>query len=370
MRFQRTNWMAASLLLCLLSPTVVSAAKQELAQGEVLLERLSPAADWQRAARQRADQVLQRLAADDANGALAHLKSETSPLIHDQAVSWVLEALAQDRSSASGRAFVAEIATTSPKVWRRHEETRADWFEPMFNLPEQAAAIPALWRAAERRAFWRSALDSDAESALSALFGAGKEDAGENDLAAAAAIIAEIDPASLTRVEQAMLIEAKRVAAEPLPATLALAVAQRRPSEALLRPVLDAADPAQMIAVLRVLAAWPDPAAERMLIELERQPAWSSAATLALLPKWFDDPQKLPEIARRLADPERRASTASAIARRPSAAAIGLIERLQAKGQRGSISDGLLLSLDLLGSAEAREKAQQLRAAGSEEHQP
>ena len=167
-----------------------------------------------------------------------------------------------------------------------------------------------------------------------------------------------------------MVVEAARVSDAPLPSALALAVAQRRPSEALLRSVLDAADPEQVITALRVLSSWPNPAAERMLLELELQPAWSSAATLALLPKWFDDQQKLPAIAARLADPERRASAASAIARLPSGQAMDVIERLQSTDKRGATQDGLLLSLDLLGGAEAREKAQQLRAAGNAERRP
>ena len=169
MRFRWTNWTTASLLLCCVLPTVVLAAKSELGAGEVLLERLSPAADWPATARQRADRVLQRLAANDADGAWAQLQREPSPLVHDQAVSWVLEALAQGAASASRLAFIEQVAAATPKVWRRHEETRADWFEPVFNLPAQAAAIPRLWRAAERRAYWQSALQNDVKAALNAL---------------------------------------------------------------------------------------------------------------------------------------------------------------------------------------------------------
>lgn len=357
MRRFRQFGMVAMLIGGLLLGTA-EAGKRELGDREVLLEQLADNARWNDGARLNADRLLRHVVADQAELALLELDAIADPMLHDLTAALLLQALAEQTASSGGRAFLDGMQGRSPRVWQRHEETRADWFVPVFELQAQASAIPGLWQARAWRDQWRQRLVETADQAFEQLIKLerGASHASATELHAAAQSIAE-----LTQPEFEGLYRRLELSKKTLPPEIELSVAERQPNQRSLRRVIQANQADQMLRVIEILRQWPSPVAEQLLLDLESEPAWSSAATLALIPKLADSEHGKTAIAERLADPQRRASAASAIARMPEQQALVLLETVQTRSKSDHSLPGVLLALELQGGQAAQQRAQQLR---------
>ncbi|MBD8526927.1 hypothetical protein [Pseudomarimonas arenosa] len=351
----------AILLFSVLAAGSARAEKPRLDAQEALLEHLSPTPEWQRAAQLKADQMIVLLNQSEAGMALGVLDAIDDPLIHDQAAALVLQALPEQAASPARRAYLDGVQQRPQKVWQRHEETRADWFVPVFHIHAQARALPAQWQANEWRKRWLGRYASVSAQWVDQLVQRQGEATEEyqREMRVAAEVLASLPPQLFERVYE-RLIDVRS-----LPASIALALSGRAPAESLLRQVIDHGQSSEILGAIDVLRHWADPAAERLLVELEAQSEWSSAATLALVPKWVDKPAP---IVSRLADPKHRASTASAIARLPETEMLAVIERLANADKQ--IDQGLMLALELQGGEVAMRRAEAMLRALDQRKQP
>lgn len=342
------------------------AEKRELESHEVLFERLSQSANWHTDAEVEADQAMQLIDRDAPDLALSRLATVKDPLVEEEAIALVLRDLAALRANPARATFADAIAERGSIVWRRHEETRADWFVPLFELRAQAKALPALWRANQWRDEWNQQFEASSSAAVKRLIklNAQSDPSAEHEAGVAAQCIAAMSEPAVERLSSEVAAGQSKLAS--LPVSTLLALAERRPNPSLLEYVAQQGKPEQVLRVIAVLKHWQDPAAERLLLDLERRPEWSSAATLAVVPKLAGSEEGIDALRLRLSDPAHRASTASALARLPEQDALNLLNRIAEQAKRGAESyAGIVLTLELLDSPRARARAAEFRNAAS-----
>lgn len=294
-----------SLLFALLAVLDVSATNQLGPQQQLwTAERMTTEVQQDILALQAS--VDAALARDDGAGAVARLEGARDSLVQQWVAHAVLLGLAgQPRRDAHEP--LREWALQQPVTFlRRHEETAADWFLPLIDLAADARNLERGWREQAQRGQWQQRWTNDPRAALRAVAQASME-----DQARAGEALALLDATSFARWRTA----AAAVAPSEVPVALWLASAQRQSDAEAIANALANGDGEARLAALALISPLPDRAALPLLEQAERDPTLSSAATLALVPRLLAGADHHDQVLTRLADPQRRASAAAALAR-------------------------------------------------------
>lgn len=317
------------------------AAVPELPRGAMLVapETLAAAEPAALALEQRAGAALQ---AGDAPAAIALLAAETDPSVRELAADRLIERLRAGPPSVAGAALLDWLAARPAQVYRRHDETAADWFVPVFDLDGRARGTRLLWQQQAEREHWRERLAQAPQAALADL-----ADADAGALARAAEAIAALTPEQHAGVRAAL--------DGGSPAALWLASARRAPDLDAYRAVLARGGEAQQLElVASARIALPADAALRFLDAAAERPALASAAILALAPLAADHTPALERLDDLLSDREHGASAAAALARLPRPDRVQKIEALLETAPDATRATHLALALRLEGSPAAQ----------------
>jgi len=299
---------------------------------------------------QRATQAFAALQRGDVGAATRILQEASSALEAEWAADQVLQRLETEPPNESGRRWLAWAAAQPPRVFRRHDETVADWFLPHFNIAARAEGLLAQWARADARDACLDAL-TQAPTQLPKVDAPGLAQQGCADA------VAGLDDAALAVLRDAALA----MPTEVVP-SLWQALAERAPDSDVLVAALRYGDAAARLAVIRLAADRLPPAQSIAVLDhAAEQPELASAATLALAPLATTEPAALERLARRLGDTQLGPSAAAALARLPTPDRVKRIEALWSQAKTAGAREHLLLALDLEGSAEARALRMQWR---------
>ena len=308
-------------------------ATATLPPGAVLIDGATAKSDSARLAIETAT-LLGRLERGDDAGALARLQKISDPLAFELTAARVIEGLSM---TSKGDALLAALETVPTRVFRRHEETMADWFMPAFDIAGQAKSLREMRARRQRAAALRADLLADPAAAT-------KRD-GEWPQA-----IAMLSPQEVERVAEAIV--GQRAHADP-GAVVALAARSKRAD--LWDLALDTGAPVDVMPLFRQVDAQLSPdAAKAWVTRAARDPRYASAAVLAsarlpddALHAWLDDATLGP-------------SAAAALAQRDGDAFVGQVDALAGAKASGQRLRHVALALRLIGTPAALAKLQRL----------
>lgn len=288
----------AIVLGCLWGAACI-AATATLPPGAVLIDAATPKPDAAALAVD-AGAIVSRARGGDIDGAFAQLQAIDDPLRFELTAARVIEALPLS-PSAPGYDLLARFEGVPPRVFRRHEETAADWFLPVFDLAAKARGRRDLAVTAGRAQQWLDAFDEDAMQAAKRASDLARAPAthggpplppgtlashapGDIDVMRAAKLralpeaIRRATPAQVARIADAV---ARRKAPLDSPAQAALA---RRSGDARMWTLaLQHAAPVDVLPLFaQASASLGEKAARAWLADAARQPDYASAAALAL----------------------------------------------------------------------------------------
>jgi hypothetical protein len=319
----------------------------KIPEGGVLIDPANWSAPVERA-RADATAVLAEVGRGDAEAALSLLRGWNDPIRFEMAATLVVRRLHESPDAPVSRAVLAALASEPVRVFRRHEETAADWFMPVFDVGERAASALKLFEFQQARDAFASTLKSDAKSALRA---------PATSAAVVAAAIAQSDATVLAGLEDlAMRGELE------LPGVAWAALVQQRPTKVLFAHVLEHA-PAEHVLPLFPLATQSLPPADATawFEAAALQPELASAAVLGLGDIAATYPAAEVALARHLGEPKTGASAAAAFARLARPDRVARIERLLELAPSPAAVANLALALRLEGSEAARQRLHLLR---------
>jgi hypothetical protein len=320
----------------------IAAARDRLPADAVLLEQL-PAESLQAGAKLALD-LDRLLQAGQADAARARLIAEADPVIAEAAADALIERLRRAAPSRAGSELLQWLAGQPDRLFRRHEETAADWFVPWFAVARRADGTLEAWRRDQERENWHRRLAEDPAAAIEAL---AADTPDQQQRAAEAAL--ELSDAEIGR-----LLDAARVAPERLSADLWAAIGERSGDPQAAAEVLARGSQVQQLALIAAVPRRLPPAQAQALLERAgHQPALASAATLALAALAASHPPAADLLAHRLDDPELGPSAAAALARMPGADRVARIDAMLGAEPTALRSRHLVLALRLEGSPQA-----------------
>jgi len=335
-------------LACVVWAAAATAGTATLPSGAVLVE----SEQWNvPAGRAEADAaiVLQTLARQGAAPAIARLETWSDPARFEFAAAIVIETL-QAQPSASTSAteeFLSALERAPIRLYQRHEETAADWFLPVFNIPARAASARRLLAFAYERDALVVRLQSDPLTAL---------DEAKDSAQLLAASIERVSPTAVDRISTHALAEDITL---PSPAWAALA--RRKPEPAILLATLQHADALDVLPLIEELPPKLTPTiALDWLQQAARMPAYASSAVLGLGTLASRSPAAEAALAKHLGDPLTGASAAAALARLARPDRLERIDALLNKASTAEVVSDLALALRLEGSSAALERLQRL----------
>ena len=333
-----------TLLGALLAAGLAVAQTDRLPPGAVLIE-----AGTARAA--GVDAKLANLEAKLAVGAIddviAMLAAMSDPVERESSAARLL-----DRLQASGgdapTALLDALERTPVLVYRRHEETAADWFLPVYDIPAKVQSLRLLQAQRQAVAALRKTLqEKDADKAFAAAA------AADPRVAALA-----IDSATGTAVLR-LAAKSKRAATRlPSPALAALARRTRDPADLL--QALDRGAPLDVLPLFESTLPTLAPAdALRVLHDALARPDYASTAAFALVALAPRDADAASLLENALVAPATGASIAAALAHSPDG--LTRIDALLASATQPAALKHLALALRLDGSAGALQRLDRLR---------
>jgi hypothetical protein len=145
--------------------SVAHAGTGVLPPGAVLVDEATTKGDPARLAI-AAGEVLARVEAGDAGAAFARLGVITDPLQYELTAARVIDALMTHPRKA-GDALLARLEAVPVRVFRRHDETAADWFLPLVDVGARARSARRVIASNAARDAALAALAADPRSARS-----------------------------------------------------------------------------------------------------------------------------------------------------------------------------------------------------------
>lgn len=334
------GWLAAG---CLAWGGGVAAATATLPPDAVLLGPGEAALNDK--AMTLASTVLEDLAQDDAEQARSRLRAVDDPVEFEAAAAQVIQVLQAQAPSTAGEALLRWLEHAPTRVYRRHEETAADWFQPVFDLPGRAASARRLHVFAAARDQWVAALEASPDAV-----------ARVPDPGLLGAAIERLSEAASERLARA----ASRGGME-LPGPAWAALARRHPRADVLASSLREAPPLDLLPVFDAVTTQAEPkVALEWLTEAARRPELASAAVLGLGRLAARMPDAEAALAAHLGDPETGASAAAAFAQLDLPDRLARIDSWLGRAQTSGQVNDLALALRLEGSPAARRRLQAL----------
>jgi hypothetical protein len=338
-------WKPALSILCLALAADVFSATATLPPDAVLIELQ----EWKPpSGRAEADarDVLARIAANEPAAAVALMQGWQDPVRFELAAVIVIDALQASPDSPSSRAALAALALEPVRLFRRHEETAADWFLPMFDVGARASSTLKLFDFLRGRDALVATIEKDPIAAF----------APSVPPSLVAAAIGELAPQTLTRV--ATLAMGDRI---ELPSAAWSALARRQPSADLLAKVIEVAEPIDVLPLIPDVIRKIDPDVATNWLELTTTKSeLASAAILSLGTVAAKHAPAEAALARHLGDPKTGASAAAAFARLDRVDRLERIDVHLATAKSAEAVRDLALALRLEGSASARARLDRL----------
>lgn len=298
--------------------------------------------------------VLHTLARDGSAAAIARLETWSDPARFELAAALVIETLqAQPSSSPASTSTIEEFLTALERapirLYQRHEETAADWFLPVFDIPARAASARRLLAFALDRDALVVRLQRDPRQAL--------DDAKDSSQLLAASL-ERVSPAVVDRI--AALALADDIT---LPSAAWAALARRKPEAAILLATLQHADALDVLPLIEALPPKLTPTvALDWLQQAARMPDYASSAVLGLGTLASRSPAAEAELAKHLGDPLTGASAAAALARLALPNRVERVDALLSKASTSEVVTHLALALRLEGSSAAMHRLQRLES--------
>lgn len=338
-------WMTRVCMVALAWPVAASSATAVLPPGAVLAQPERWAAT-EVITRRVAARVLDALNRGDVDAALAQLHAQSDAMVAEAVAAQVIDTLqAQDSPSAATEQWLAVMEREPVRVFQRHEETAANWFQPVFDVPGRAASARLLFANAARRDQLLAKLELDPRAASEA-----------KDAAILAAAIEKLSRAALQALRDAALHRDL-----DLPSVAWTTLARQLPDQALLDAALRRADALDALPLLQDLSTLVTPTqALDCLKHAAQQPALTSAAVLGMGRLVPQLPAAETELAAYLGDAASGASAAAALAQLAVPDRLKRIEGWIARAERPAQVNDLALALRLEGSAAARERLRAL----------
>lgn len=276
--------------------------------------------------------------------ALTALTALTDPVLREATAARLLDRL-QQRGAMPSDALLGTLAGWPVLVYRRHEETTADWFVPVFDLPGKVQSLRLL-----------QAREHEVTALLTAMAGKRGDDAARVLAQASpqAAALA-IDAASAATLDT--LRARSKATGATLPSPAVAALARRMADAETFLHALDTAAPLDVLPLFSsTLPALSQADADAVLRDALARPAYASAAAFALVQRDADAPL----LRSLLAAPDTGPSVAAALARAPHG--LARIDSLLADTQAdaGTLTH-LALALRLRGDADAGHRLETLR---------
>ncbi len=286
-----------------------------------------------------------------AKAALAELATLTEPLAFELAAARLIAAVQAGEDSPQGRSVLFDLTKASTRVFRRHEETRADWFVPLVDVPSKAQFALRAWDAGAERRAWLAELSASTESAIRAL-----STASANLPLALVEAIAE-----LAQVERDALSVKMLLQPEAFDSSVWAAMASGSKDKRVFATALLRCDDNDLLALLPAVGQLSASEAGDWLIHLSARPALTSAALLALAPLADRRSVGLQHLIATLDSETHGASAATALGHRPHTDRLALIEKLIADPAASSRRlTSLALALRMDESTQARVVLDQL----------
>jgi hypothetical protein len=294
--------------------------------------------------------IVGRVHRNDAQGAYARLAAIDDPLQFELTAARAIDAL-QAQPAGAVDAFLALLEAAPVRVFRRHEETAADWFLPVFDIPVRAASARRVIARVQARDATLADLRRDGVPALSTAKSA-------QDSQAIADAIELADDALVADLSSAALRGDVELS------SAAWAALARRSSQAeVLVAVLKKAEPVDVLPLFEHLPKrLPDDVALAWLGEASGDPRYASAAVMAMGALAANSDAALRELEKRLDTPDTGASAAAALAQLDRADRLARLDRLIANADSPVALTNLALALRLDGSDAALKRLDSLRS--------
>jgi hypothetical protein len=341
-----------ALVLALLSSAALARPLALLPAGALVVEPDAIAASTAALAETKAAQLRVDLHDKGAVAALQSLSNLQDLLAYELTAAALVAELQNGQDSAAVRDILGELAHVPTKVFRRHEETRGDWFVPLIDVSGRARFALRALDAGVLRKTWNDRLSADPARALDDMGGLQPE----QHLVIAEAM-AELDEPSVARLEQYM-----KSGKEQAPSVVWRALAERSRDPAVYAAAARASSDAELIRLLPTAKRQLAPAdAERWLSTLVDRKGLQSAALLALASLAEPDSAALQRLMDALDSPASGASAAAALAARPQSDRLELIQALVRDPAAGAERlTWLALALRLEDSPQARDELRHL----------
>lgn len=336
---------ACTLVLTLVSLSAAARPLALLPAGAVVLDTDANVAATERLAEAKAASLQLKLGSEGAPATIRALAEIDDPLARELAAAGLVSKLQNVESTAASREVLVELAGAPTLVFRRHEETRGDWFVPLIDVAARAKFAQRALAVRDKRAEWAERLIADPSGALR---DASLAPAEQRLLIAEA--ITELSAHSLASLEKQVLLDKS-----PQPTDVWRALAERSNNPAVYAAAADACSEGDLLVLVYVVTRQLAPVdAERWLLEMSERRPLNSAALLALAPRADIGSQAISRLIFALDSPTEGASAAAALATRPQADRLDLLQALAGDpdvgGQRLT---WLALALRLEGSSEA-----------------
>jgi hypothetical protein len=335
------------LLGLLLAASAAShAALDTLPAGAVLIDPHAAAVD-RAAVDALANASLSAIARGDVDAALMALRDPSDAVLAELAAARVIDALqAQPGTRATERALIA-LRDFPTRVFRRHEETTADWFVPLVDVAGKADALLRMQQLSRDRDRLLLALQGDAAAAI------------VSTTKDARVLVAAIDAAPEHVLDRVAAAALSAPVSMPSPAWSALA--RRRPDQPILDAALRFAQPVDLLPLFEQLPArLPTDRAVAWLKRASESDAIGSAALLALGELAATSSAALDELDKHIGRADTGASAAFALARLPATLRGPHIDALIDKATTPAQFSDLALALRLDHSDAARERLARL----------
>ncbi len=294
--------------------------------------------------------IVGRVHRSDAQGAYARLAAIDDPLQFELTAARAIEAL-QAQPAGAVEAFLVLLEGVPVRVFRRHEETAADWFLPVFDIPGRAASARRVIARVQARDATLAVLRRDGASALSKSKSAQDSQAVADAIELAGdALVADLSSAALRGDVE-------------LSSAAWAALARRSSQGDVLGAVLKKAEPVDVLPLFEQLPKrLPDDVALAWLREAGGDPRYASAAVMAMGTLAAKSDAALRELEKRLDRPDTGASAAAALARVDRPDRLAQIDRLVANTDSPAALTNLALALRLDGSDAALKRLESLRS--------
>jgi len=287
----------------------------------------------------KAQAATSALHAGGAKAALKELATLTEPLAFELAAARLVATLQAAEDSPQARSVLLELSKVPIRVFRRHEETRADWYVPLLDVAGKAQFALRAWDAGVQRRAWLVELSAGGDRAIRALSSTTAK--GHPALIEA---IGELAQDKLNTLSAEMLRQPEAFASSVWAATAARSQDKRVFAAALIH-----CEDSDLLALLPAVRQLSAADAGDWLTQLTGRPSLASAAMLALIPFAEQRSAALEHLIASLDSETLGSSAATALGQRPQPDRLALIEKLiadPAANSRRLTSLALALRLD------------------------